>query len=74
MSGAPTSENKRVIERYTRRDDGQVLHLEFTIEDPDYLTENYTRGREYRYAPDQELYKFECEPEYAGKTREMYQD
>jgi hypothetical protein len=74
MSGAPTSENKRVIERYTRRDDGRVLHLEFTIEDPDYLTENYTREREYRYAPELELYEFECEPEYAGKTREMYQD
>lgn len=74
MNGGPSGENKMVTEKYTRSADGQTLHVEFVIEDPDYLTEPYVREREYRYAPDQELYPFECEPEIAGKTREMYSD
>ena len=74
MNGGPTGEEKKVIERYTRSADGQTLHVEFGIEDPEFLDEPYVREREYRYAPNQEIYDFECEPEYASKTREMYRD
>jgi hypothetical protein len=74
MSGGPTGEKKKVLERFTRSADGQTLHVEFSIDDSQFLAEPYVREREYRYAPDQELYEFECEPEFAGKTREMYEE
>jgi hypothetical protein len=74
MNGGPTGEQKKVIERFTRSEDGQLLHVEFIIEDPEFLAAPYVREREYRYAPDLELYEFACEPEFAGKTRDMYKD
>ncbi len=70
--GVPSGEQKYLIERYTRSDDGQYLRVEYVVEDPEYLSEPHTRAREWIWAPELELYEFECEPEYARKTREYY--
>jgi hypothetical protein len=72
--GVPSSEQKLLIERYNRNPDGEHLRVEFVVDDPEYLSEPHMRAREWIWAPELELYDFDCQPELARKTREYFDD
>lgn len=65
----PSSAQKRVIERYSVSQDGQKLVVDYTVEDPVYLTEPYSALREWtRLADDAPvLYEYNCETESASR-------
>jgi len=64
----PSSEQKRTVERFSVSEDGQSLTLEYTLEDPVYLTEPYTGHIVMsRVADDQEILPFECDVDAASQ-------
>jgi len=64
----PSSTQKRVTERYSASEDGQMLLVEYTMDDPVYLTEPYSGVIEFsRVADDEQMYPFECEVESAER-------
>jgi len=66
----PSSDRKELIERYTLRDDGRVLVLDYTVTDPVYLTEPYSARIEWqRVRDDAAIYGFECDLEAANRSR-----
>lgn len=65
----PSSTGKRLTERYSVTDGGASLVLEYTVEDPEYLTETYTdRVIHTRLADDTPIEDFECDEESASRT------
>ncbi len=65
----PSSDQKRLIENYTISDDGQILTLDYTVQDPIYLTEPYTDRMEWqRLREDAAIYEFECDTEIATRS------
>ncbi len=65
----PSSEQKRLIERYSLSEDGQTLRLEFTVEDPVYLSEPFSDQVEWtRIASDAPIvFDYDCDPAVAGR-------
>jgi len=64
----PSSERKRLIERYSASNDGETLTVSYTLEDPVYLTEPYSSEVELtRVADDSPMYEYACEPENAAR-------
>ena len=67
-SGVSSSEQKRLTERFTLLDDGRRMRLEYSIEDPVYLTESVmlsqTFGLDSGY-PYQDDY--DCDPEASSR-------
>jgi hypothetical protein len=57
--GKPTTEQLHVIERYTRKDFGQ-MDLEITIDDPGAYTKPWTVKQNLTLLPDTELLEFIC--------------
>ena len=49
--GIPSGAQKRVVERFRLTDGGETLTVDFTIEDPEYLTEPFSGSELWRYAP-----------------------
>lgn len=49
--GVPSGPGKRLVERYSLSDDGTRMHVEFTVEDPEYLTEPASHRAELVYVP-----------------------
>jgi len=67
----PSSAEKRVVERYSVSEDGQVLTLEYDIEDPVYLTDLYTGSMIMnRAATGVSVQPFECEVDSAKRFSE----
>lgn len=67
----PSSEQKSVVERYSVSEDGQVLTLEYYIEDPVYLTEGYTSSMTMdRAAESISIFPFECDVDSAKRFSE----
>lgn len=65
----PSSEKKRLVERYTVNDDGSELRLEYTVTDPVYLTEPYTANVVWHRIPDESpIYEFDCDAEIASRS------
>ncbi len=64
ISGRPFSgaEDTYVIERYTRSED--VLTFTAEIHDPTYYEEPYVMHRSWDFAPDGEIWEYECDPEF----------
>ena len=63
-NGLPSSQLKKVTERYWREDD--LLKLTLTVEDPLFLREPAAYTTQYRPAPDgYKLDSYECDPEVA---------
>ena len=67
MSGQPVSDGvqplsleARVTERYWREPGSMNLQLELEIDDPVYYTETFTVGREYIWAPEEEIQEWVC--------------
>jgi hypothetical protein len=57
------SEQLRVVERYTRSEDGERLLLAATLEDPWALKEPVVLKKVWAWAPDQEIFPYDqCEP------------
>jgi hypothetical protein len=63
----------RVVERFTRSEDGNALNLTATLEDPWSLREPVVARKIWRWAPDQKITPYDsCEPatEFKKGTRE----
>lgn len=65
-SGFPFSgdENTYVVERWSR--DGDVLAFTGEVHDPTYYEEPYVVHGRWNYAPDGEIWEYECIPEFGG--------
>ena len=63
-SGRPFSGDDRtyVIERYTRSEG--VLTMTAEIHDPAYYAETYVMNGLWNFAPDGEIWEYECDPEF----------
>lgn len=65
----PSSEQKKIVERYTVNEDGSELILDYTVTDPVYLTEPYSaRIVFYRLADDSPIHEFDCDAEIASRS------
>jgi hypothetical protein len=65
----PSSDQKRLVENYTISDDGKILTLDYTVQDPVYLAEPYTDRMEWqRLREDAAIYEFECDTEIATRS------
>jgi hypothetical protein len=70
-TGLPSGAQKHVVERYALSDDGTGILIDFTLEDPEYLTEPFTGTLEWRYLPHLKMAAFDCDLEQA--TRFMFE-
>ncbi|HSG64230.1 MAG TPA: hypothetical protein VLD39_04490, partial [Gammaproteobacteria bacterium] len=61
--GVPSGAQKHVVERYRLIDEGRRVLVEFTLEDPEYITEPLTHSRELVYAPAMTIEPFNCDPQ-----------
>ena len=61
--GVPSGGQKHVVERYRLGEDGTRIVVDFTLEDPEYLSEPLTHSRELIYSPELEINEFNCDPE-----------
>ena len=60
---AQHSDQFRVVERFSRSDEDNTLHLMATIEDPWSLREPIVARKIWRWAPDQKISPYDaCEP------------
>ncbi len=65
----PGSDQKRLVERYSLREDDQVLVVSYTVEDPVYLTEPYSHELEWRrLSDDVELFTMGCDHGIASRS------
>lgn len=68
-ANVPSSEQKQLTERYTVSEDGQRLILDYTVEDPTYLTDPYEARIEWqRLVDDAPIYDFECDVSIATQS------
>jgi len=65
--GIPSGAQKRVVERYSLTDGGTTLTIDFTLEDPEYLTEPIIDTEKWRYMPGIELLPNKCDLEIAHR-------
>ena len=66
----PSSEKKSIVERYSLSDDGGELTIEYTVDDPVYLTEAYTDTLVYyRVSPDTVMYDFPCDNDISLRSQ-----
>ncbi|HSG63847.1 MAG TPA: DUF6152 family protein [Gammaproteobacteria bacterium] len=63
QNGIPSGARKHVVERYTLSDDGTRLHVEFTLEDPDFIVGAMTHARDLVYTPAADMSPFNCDLE-----------
>ena len=65
----PGSAQKRLVERYTVSDDRMTLVLDYTLEDPVYLSEPFTARVEWnRLTDDAPIYDFDCDADIATRS------
>jgi hypothetical protein len=63
QSGIPSGVQKHVVERYRLHEDGTRLRVEFTLEDPEYISQPMTHTRDLLYSPQLEMTPFNCDLE-----------
>jgi hypothetical protein len=61
-TGVDSGEQKHTVERYTLSDDGKELSLEFTMEDPEYLSKPVTETHRYSLNTGYVLQDYACDP------------
>jgi len=66
-SGIPSGAQKHVVERYHLTDGGTTVTIDYTLEDPEFLSEPVTDSRKWRYTPHLELIDNECDLETAQR-------
>ena len=65
----PSSEQKKLVERYTLSDDGAQLFLDYTVTDPVYLSGAFSdRITWHRMPEDSPIYDFECDADIALRS------
>ncbi len=70
--GLDSSAQKRVVERYVLTDDGRRMEVTYTVTDPVYLAEPYSRTHIKRLVPGYEITPFEpCDPDAARLHLEL---
>ncbi len=67
-AGIDSSEQKRVSERYTLREDGLGMDISMTFNDPVFLTEPVTVNGTYRKVVDVPFEPYECDLEVARRS------
>jgi hypothetical protein len=65
--GIPSSTQRHSVERLTLSEDGRNVQIEYTIEDPEYLTEPVSNSISWGHAPDMQMLPNTCDPEVAGR-------
>ena len=66
----PSSAQKEIVERYTLRDNDQILVADYTVTDPLYLETPYSARVEWqRVRDDAPIYEFECDLDSATRSR-----
>lgn len=64
--GLDSSEEKHVVERYTLKNEGHELEVSYTVTDPEFLTEPFSRTHLKRYVPGYVMTAYEpCDPDTA---------
>ena len=64
----PSSAQKKVTERYSVSEDGRTLRIDYTVEDPVYLTMPYSSYAQFTRVPDDTpLYEYNCEVDSASR-------
>jgi hypothetical protein len=65
----PSSEQKKLVERYSLSDDGAQLFLDYTVTDPVYLSGSFSdRITWHRMPEDSPIYEFECDADIALRS------
>jgi hypothetical protein len=59
--GLDSSDQKRLIERYTLGDNGNTMTVVFTLTDPVYLSKPAVETHKFRYTPDYRISDFNCD-------------
>jgi hypothetical protein len=65
--GVPSGLNKHIVERFTLSENGTQIHIEFLLEDPEYLAEPFAGAVEWYYAPHFEMLSFGCNPDVSRR-------
>lgn len=65
--GVPSGSGKHVIERYRLNDDGLSMWAEFTLQDPEFIAEPFTDGKNLYFAPHLEMVRSDCDLENTGR-------
>lgn len=65
--GVPSGLQKHVTETYTLSEDGSVLNLVYTFEDPEYMTGSVTETGELLLNPGYEMEEWNCDPASARR-------
>jgi hypothetical protein len=68
-NGVPGGAEKHVVERYSLSADGTHIVVEVFLEDPEYLAAPFEGSVQWGYAPEFELYRYECDPEVSSLFR-----
>lgn len=58
--GNPHSEQLHLVERWTKSADGNTMTVEFTVTDPVYYTEPFTKTRQWRRVPGARIADYDC--------------
>ena len=66
-TGVPSGPNKHVVERFSLSEDGTRMIVEVELDDPDYLEGTFTGSKELLYAPQLELFRYNCDPELSRR-------
>ena len=61
--GVPSGAQKRVVERYRLVEGGERISVEFTLEDPEFISVPLTHSRELVYSPNLGWSEFDCDAE-----------
>ncbi|MEE3198243.1 MAG: DUF6152 family protein [Pseudomonadota bacterium] len=67
--GVPSGPQKHLVERYRLSEDRKKLMIEVTLTDPEYLLEPFTGSLEWRYTPEFELFRYDCDFEVSRRFR-----
>jgi len=68
-TGVPSGSQKHLVEKYQLSEDGTKLMIEVTLTDPEYLSEPFTGSLEWRYTPEFELFRYNCDFEVSRRFR-----
>lgn len=67
-TGVPSGPDKHVIERFFLSEDGTRMIVDVELTDPDYLVGTFVGSKELFYAPQFELFRYDCDPELSREA------
>lgn len=60
--GIPSGNQKHMVEHYSLSEDGSRVLVDIYVEDPEFLVEPFEGRTEMVYAPNLELFRYNCDP------------